>query len=108
MSPEAAALAAIRAWNFAQKRSTSSSGPSTNWYRLAAQASWLSIIRSLAASSAAWSIVSSLASASRPIIEIEVFGSNETSWMPGPMYLTTLAIASPPPQATILSKYCGR
>ena len=38
MSPEAAALAAIRAWNFSQKRSTSSSGPSTNWKRLAAQA----------------------------------------------------------------------
>lgn len=49
-----------------------------------------------------------MVSASLPIIEIDVLGSNDTSWKPGPRYWTTLLMASPPPQATILSKYCGR
>src|SRR5262245_45629833 len=51
---------------------------------------------------------SSKSNASRPIIEIEDFGSNEINWIPGPRYWITLLIASPPPQATILSKHCAR
>ena len=98
----------MRSCSRAQKRSTARASPSTNWKRLATQASWLSIVTSPAASSATSSSVSSDAKASRPIIEIEVLGSKETSWKPGPRYLITLLIASPPPQATILSKYCGR
>ena len=43
-----------------------------------------------------------------PIIEIEVLGLNETNSSPGPRYRMTLLIASPPPQAAILSKNCGR
>jgi hypothetical protein len=62
---------------------------------------------SLAARVATSSKISSDSKASIPIIEIEVFGSNETSCRPGIRYLMTLLIASPPPQATILSKYCG-
>ena len=43
-----------------------------------------------------------------PIIEIEALGSNEISCRPGPRYLIRLLIASPPPQPTMRSKYCGR
>src|SRR5688572_22188706 len=45
---------------------------------------------------------------SGPIIEMDDLGSNDTSWIPGPRYRITLLMASPPPQATIRSKYCGR
>ena len=41
-------------------------------------------------------------------VEIDVFGSKETICRPGPRYWITLLMASPPPHATILSKYCGR
>ena len=95
----------MRACSRPQKRSASSRFASTKMNRLATHASWLSTMTSLAARSAARSSASSEATASRPTIEIDVLGSNDTSWKPGPRYLTTLLIASPPPQATILSKY---
>src|SRR5690554_3115063 len=52
--------------------------------------------------------VSSEANASLPTMEMDVLGSKDTSWKPGPMYFITLLMASPPPQATSLSKYWGR
>src|SRR5262249_5985387 len=76
--------------------------------RLARQASWLNTVVSAARRSATSAMLSAESSASRPIIEIDDLGSKEINWRPGPRYWITLAIASPPPQATILSKYCGR
>ena len=66
------------------------------------------IVASVAARSATSASVASDAKASRPIIEIEVFGSKATSSKPGPMYSFALRIVLSPPQATSLSKNCGR
>ena len=103
---------ALRSTSFncsrSQKRSNCLRSPSRNSTRLQTQASWLSIPTSWAARAATSSRISSDSKASTPIMEIEVFGSNETSCRPGIRYWMTLLMASPPPQATILSKYCGR
>ena len=56
-----------------------STGASAKMKRLAEQASWLNRLTSLAARSATSSMTASEAKPSGPIMEIEVFGSNETS-----------------------------
>jgi hypothetical protein len=66
------------------------------------------IVASVAARSATSASAASAAKASRPISEIDVFGSKATSSKPGPMYCLTLRIVLSPPQATTLSKNCGR
>ena len=66
------------------------------------------IVASAAARSATSASTASDSKASRPISEIDVFGSNATSSKPGPMYCLALVIVLSPPQATSLSKNCGR
>lgn len=76
--------------------------------RAATHASWLKTVTSAAARSTAARRLRSEAKASRPMTAIDTFGSNATSWKPGPTYRAAFVMASPPPHATSLSKYWER